>query len=80
VPIPDPEIEQEHIRLEGPVPNPANPPSGCVFQTRCPRKLGALCEQQEPPLQQAAAGHYIRCHIPLDELAALEPIRSATSQ
>jgi peptide/nickel transport system ATP-binding protein len=74
VPIPDPDVEQEHIRLEGPVPNPASPPSGCVFQTRCPRKIGVICEQQAPPLQPAAQGHLIACHIPLAELARLEPI------
>jgi peptide/nickel transport system ATP-binding protein len=77
VPIPDPEVEHEHIRLEGPVPNPANPPSGCVFRTRCPRLLGPICEQETPPLRRAAAGHTIACHIPLEELAALAPIRGS---
>lgn len=51
------------IRLSGEIPSAANPPSGCVFQNRCPRKLGAICETSEPPLTEAEAGHVIRCHI-----------------
>jgi len=62
----------ERIRLSGEVPSPAAPPSGCVFHTRCPRKLGALCEQQDPPFVDAGDGHRIRCHIPLHDLRALQ--------
>jgi peptide/nickel transport system ATP-binding protein len=62
----------ERIRLSGEVPSPAAPPSGCVFHTRCPRKLGALCEQQDPPFVDAGDGHRIRCHIPLHDLHALQ--------
>ena len=54
---------------EGEIPSAANPPSGCVFQTRCPRKLGEICETTEPPLAEVEPGHMMRCHIPLDELA-----------
>jgi peptide/nickel transport system ATP-binding protein len=60
------------IRLEGEIPSAADPPSGCVFHTRCPRKLGPICEEQEPPLEEAEDGHFMRCHIPLDELARLQ--------
>ncbi len=60
------------IRLSGTVPSPANPPSGCRFHTRCPRKLGAICETQEPPARQGVDGHTIYCHIPLEELTALQ--------
>ncbi len=60
------------IRLEGEIPSAANPPRGCVFHTRCPRKIGAICEDEEPPLTEREAGHSIRCHIPLDELAVLQ--------
>ncbi|MEZ5833765.1 MAG: ABC transporter ATP-binding protein [Dongiaceae bacterium] len=63
--------EAERIRLSGEVPSAINPPSGCVFHTRCPRKIGALCEQQEPPLHKIDAQHAIRCHLPADELACL---------
>jgi peptide/nickel transport system ATP-binding protein len=62
----------QRIRLEGEPPSPASPPSGCVFHTRCPRKLGAICEQQDPPYLDAGDGHRIRCHIPIDQLRALQ--------
>lgn len=58
----------ERIKLAGDIPSAINPPSGCVFHTRCPRKLGAICEQSEPPLSHEEAGHGIRCHIPLKDL------------
>ena len=57
------------IRLDGEVPSAIDPPSGCVFHTRCPRKIGAICEQQEPPLGKVDSQHGIRCHLPLNELA-----------
>jgi peptide/nickel transport system ATP-binding protein len=60
------------IRLEGEIPSAANPPSGCVFHTRCPRKWGTICEQEDPPLKEVAPGHYMRCHIPIDELKRLQ--------
>ena len=55
------------IRLQGEIPSPINPPSGCVFHTRCPRKVGAICEREEPPLD-TQDGNAIRCHIPRPEL------------
>ena len=60
--------ERERIRLEGEIPSAADPPSGCVFHTRCPRKIGEICEQEEPPLAEVEPGHMMRCHIPIDEL------------
>ena len=63
---------RERIRLEGDIPSAAAPPAGCVFHTRCPRKLGAVCEETEPPLLDAEDGHLMRCHIPLDELRRLQ--------
>lgn len=74
IPLPNPQIEQAQIRLEGSVPSAANPPSGCPFQTRCPRKIGKICEEEFPPMQEAADGHQIRCHIPMEELRAVEPV------
>jgi peptide/nickel transport system ATP-binding protein len=62
--------DAQRIRLSGEVPSAVNPPSGCVFHTRCPRKIGAICEQQEPPLHKIDADHAIRCHLPVDELAS----------
>jgi peptide/nickel transport system ATP-binding protein len=74
IPLPNPQIEQAQIRLHGTVPSAADPPSGCPFQTRCPRKIGAICEQEFPPLKDAGDGHMIRCHIPLEELKAVKPV------
>lgn len=72
VPIPDPEAHKERIRLEADIPSPVNLPTGCRFHTRCPRKYGPICEQQEPPWVEAGSGHFIRCHYPLDELKAIQ--------
>lgn len=72
IPAPDPRVKRGRIRLDGDIPSPANIPRGCRFHTRCPRKIGDICEQQEPPWQDAGDGHRIRCHIPLDELMALQ--------
>ncbi len=58
----------ERIKLEGEIPSASNPPSGCVFQTRCPRKIGEICETVEPELVEISAGLSFRCHIPPDEL------------
>jgi peptide/nickel transport system ATP-binding protein len=63
---------RERIRLEGEIPSAASPPSGCVFHTRCPRKVGPICEQVEPPLVEVEDGHLMRCHIPIDELRRLQ--------
>jgi peptide/nickel transport system ATP-binding protein len=63
---------RDRIRLEGDIPSAAAPPSGCVFHTRCPRKLGAICEQEEPPLVEVEEGHFMRCHIPIEELRRLQ--------
>ena len=64
---------QERIKLTGEIPSPAHPPSGCVFNTRCPRRLASgLCESTEPPLAEVEPGHQIRCHIPLTELRLLQ--------
>ena len=68
------ETDMERIKLEGEIPSAADPPSGCVFHTRCPRKIGAICETTEPELRQEEAGHGIRCHIPLAELRQLQAI------
>jgi peptide/nickel transport system ATP-binding protein len=70
---------RDRIRLEGDIPSAASPPSGCVFHTRCPRKLGAICEEQEPPLAEVEAGHLMRCHIPIEELRELQSKERVTA-
>jgi peptide/nickel transport system ATP-binding protein len=67
--------ERTRIRLDGEVPSPANPPSGCVFHTRCPRVIQGLCEVTEPPLAEVEPGHLMKCHIPLEELRRLQAQR-----
>ena len=68
VPIADTSVTKRTIVLEGELPSPINPPPGCPFQTRCPRKIGEICETELPPLQKTDTGHAILCHIPLEEL------------
>ena len=71
IPIADPDAKQERIRLLGGASSTVIP-SGCRFHDRCPRKLGEICEQKEPPWQEAGLHHRICCHIPLDELCKLQ--------
>ena len=72
--------ERTRIRLEGEIPSATNPPSGCVFHTRCPRFLGEICVQEEPPLAEVEPGHLMRCHIPVEELRRLQADASAAAQ
>lgn len=69
IPVPDPTIQKTRINLEGSVPSAINPPKGCRFHTRCPRKIGEICEQVSPPAALENE-HIIFCHIPRRELAA----------
>jgi peptide/nickel transport system ATP-binding protein len=71
----------DRIRLTGEIPSAADPPSGCVFHTRCPRKLTTgICESTEPPLLEEEPDHQIRCHIPLADLRELQRSQSVPSQ
>ena len=67
------------ILLEGEIPSPANPPTGCVFNTRCHRVIRGLCEVTEPPLIEVEPGHLMSCHIPLEELRRLQARRRSPS-
>ena len=74
VPIADPSVGRTDIRLAGSVPSALDPPSGCRFHTRCPRKLGPICERESPPWRQVTKEHRICCHIATEELRAVEPV------
>ena len=63
VPIPEPGRRRERVLLKGDIPSPIDPPSGCVFRTRCPRAISD-CAQVVPPLNEVAAGHYVACINP----------------
>jgi oligopeptide transport system ATP-binding protein len=63
IPIPDPQARRERIRLEGDIPNPIRPPSGCHFHTRCPIRQLPLCSTEQPPLKQTGDGHWVACHL-----------------
>lgn len=62
VPVPDPHYKKEQIIIEGDMPSPANPPSGCAFHTRCPFKMD-ICSQVTPKLQEHESGHSAACHL-----------------
>ena len=64
--------QRERVRLEGDIPSAADLPSGCVFHTRCPRYLGAICDDVVPPLVEVEPGHAMACHIPIEELRVLQ--------
>nr|WP_272897348.1 oligopeptide/dipeptide ABC transporter ATP-binding protein [Anaerolinea thermolimosa] len=62
VPPADPDIRPNRIRLQGEVPSPANPPSGCIFHPRC-NYAKPVCSQQEPLLEENKPGHFVACHF-----------------
>ncbi|HOC77686.1 MAG TPA: dipeptide ABC transporter ATP-binding protein [Methanofastidiosum sp.] len=63
VPSVNPKVRQKHIILEGDVPSPINPPSGCRFHERCFKKIGKICETKEPELIEVGKNHFVACHL-----------------
>jgi len=63
VPIPDPSVKRQRVRLQGDVPSPIRPPPGCHFHTRCPIANKGLCDTQAPELTQKRDGHWVACHL-----------------
>ena len=62
VPIPDPDVKMNRIILEGSIPSPANPPSGCKFHTRC-NKCMEICKTEVPQMREIEDGHFVQCHL-----------------
>jgi peptide/nickel transport system ATP-binding protein len=80
--VPRPNASQKRIRLAGAVPSAREIPTGCRFHTRCPRKMGPICETEQPPriTTDGEADHYIVCHIPLEELSRVQPVFTELGQ
>ena len=62
IPIPDPTVKRERVVLQGSIPSPANPPSGCKFHTRCPYAT-ERCKTEAPKQREVEPGHYVVCHL-----------------
>ncbi len=62
IPMPDPDIKKERVMLEGDIPSPANPPSGCKFHTRC-KECMEICKSVAPEPKDVGGGHVVRCHL-----------------
>ena len=62
IPIPDPPVKRERVVLQGSIPSPANPPSGCKFHTRCPYAT-ERCKTEAPKQREVEPGHYVVCHL-----------------
>ncbi|MFC3676768.1 ABC transporter ATP-binding protein [Ferrovibrio xuzhouensis] len=74
VPVADPSVKSKRIVLEGKPPSVLDRPPGCPFAGRCHRKIGDICDTQEPPEQRFATGHRIACHLPREELAGMDHV------
>ena len=76
-PVPDPRVRRQRLVIEGDVPSPMNPPSGCRFHTRCPFAF-ARCREEEPALREAVPGRLVACHLRED--GRTEPLQTPASK
>jgi peptide/nickel transport system ATP-binding protein len=65
IPIPDPRAGMKRIVLEGSIPSPADPPSGCKFHTRC-KYCTDVCREKQPAMTEVSKGHFVACHLCAD--------------
>ena len=80
IPIADTNVEKRKVVLEGELPSPTNPPSGCPFQTRCPHRIDGVCDVKAPPVRDFDNGHRILCHLEKDVLSEMEPVIKITEE
>nr|WP_085508204.1 oligopeptide/dipeptide ABC transporter ATP-binding protein [Thalassobacillus devorans] len=81
IPIPDPDVEEKRERmiLEGELPSPIDPPSGCVFRTRCPMAMEA-CATTNPVWQAVGDNHFVACHLYNDDIEDKTPLKDKRKQ
>ncbi len=81
IPIPDPDVEdnRKRIVLKGELPSPMNPPSGCVFNTRCPLAVAA-CKTQKPEWQEVEDNHFVACHLYNQKIMSNNYIETAATK
>ncbi|MBQ4866987.1 ATP-binding cassette domain-containing protein [Priestia megaterium] len=81
IPIPDPDVEdnRKRIVLKGDLPSPINPPSGCVFNTRCPLAVVA-CKTQKPEWQEVEDNHFVACHLYNQKIMSNNYIETAATK
>ncbi|MGG0337322.1 ABC transporter ATP-binding protein [Priestia aryabhattai] len=81
IPIPDPDVEdnRKRIVLKGELPSPMNPPSGCVFNTRCPLAVAA-CKAQKPEWQEVEDNHFVACHLYNQKIMSNNYIETAATK
>ena len=72
--VPAARASGRRIVLQGDLPSALAPPRGCPFHTRCPRRIGQVCDTDPPPKRISPDGHRILCHIPVTELALVPPV------
>ena len=73
-PVADTSIGKREIVLEGELPSPLDPPKGCPFSTRCPHRIGEICDNEIPPTRVFADNHNIACHLEPEDLNKLKPV------